>query len=489
MRRRSRVGALAAGLTLGLAPAAAAAGPPRGAITPRMLHAAYDLPVVAPTPQVVALVEAYDSPTVVRDLATFGRAFALPTCGTPRGCFRKVNQRGRSAPLPPRDLTGGHWITEAALGSQTVHAICQNCRLLLVEADSEDKGDLAAAVDTAVRLGASEVVTSYAFGESAVDLSLANHYDHPGVAITAATGDLGFSFGTNFPASYPGVVAVGGTLLSTSRGLRTGESVWKDARGATASGCSTVVAAPGWQADAQRRVGCDGRRSVADVAAVAAPGVPLYSSTAISPAGERGWFTVGGTSLSSPVIAATFALAGGVPHGVRAPEQLYAARAQAGLRDIVRGANGSCSGGPICTARAGYDGPTGLGTPRGLSAFRSGPPRTLDPAAPHAGLAAGGAIVRVDARGRGRIGVTNGNPFALRLTLRLRAPPDLRVVTRSVRVPARRRGAFALRLAPAAVARLRRRRSVRAWVSLELADPVGNRTTLVRFLRLEASAR
>jgi hypothetical protein len=38
------------------------------------------------------------------------------------------------------------------------------------------------------------------------------------------------------------------------------------------------------------------------------------------------------------------------------------------LNDVTTGSNGHC-GAPLCKAGAGWDGPTGLGTPSGIGAF------------------------------------------------------------------------------------------------------------------------
>ncbi len=355
-------------------PSAAGAAPSPGPLTPATLHSAYALPRTAPRPQTVAIVVAYDDPTIEHDLGTFSRRFALPACSRANGCLRRVNQRGQSAPLPSKDPTGGNWTTEAALSAETVHGVCHNCRLLIVEADSEANTDLAAAVDTAARLGAREISTSYIFTEGLFDSSLASHYDHPGVVITAAAGDGGFSYVTNVPASYPGVVAVGGTNLRLGRGGRwVGESVWRSADGTTASGCSAFTAAPAWQAPFAAKVGCAGRRAVADVAAAAGPGAPLYSSTALNPEGQRGWFEADGTSLSSPIVAGVFALAGGIGARQSAAAVLYGhlRSTRGAFHDIATGSNGSCAGQEICRASRGFDGPTGVGTPHGIAGFRA----------------------------------------------------------------------------------------------------------------------
>ena len=39
------------------------------------------------------------------------------------------------------------------------------------------------------------------------------------------------------------------------------------------------------------------------------------------------------------------------------------------LFDVTTGSNGTCGGSLVCKAKAGYDGPTGLGTPNGAAAF------------------------------------------------------------------------------------------------------------------------
>ena len=153
--------------------------------------------------------------------------------------------------------------------------------------------------------------------------------------------------------------------------------------------------APPWQQGTSgwSLVGCGISRAVADVSADADPytGVAVYDSTK-NAVGKNGWARIGGTSLSSPLIAAAFALAGGA-HGVAYPAlTLYnrEARFPASLHDVVSGSNGECrkkfvgegeSGctlseeskqclaKPICVAGPLYDGPTGVGTPNGLAAF------------------------------------------------------------------------------------------------------------------------
>ena len=203
--------------------------------------------------------------------------------------------------------------------------------------------------------------TATAAPESASDPTFdSEFYNHPGVAVTASAGDSGF--GVAYPAASPDVVAVGGTSLTTatnSRGWT--ESVWGSSAGGegTGSGCSADSAKPSWQKD----TGC-ARRTDNDVSADADPntGVAVYDTFS-----EGGWLEVGGTSASSPMIASVFALAGTPAAGTNPASYLYAHTAN--LFDVTSGADGSCSPAYLCTGQAGYDGPTGLGTPNGTAAF------------------------------------------------------------------------------------------------------------------------
>ncbi|WP_052397625.1 carboxypeptidase regulatory-like domain-containing protein [Streptomyces sp. NRRL F-5123] len=325
---------------------------------PGDLQAAYALPSAASgsgAGRTVALVDAFDDPTAAADLATYRSQYGLAPCTTANGCFRKIDQNG-GTDYPAADPG---WSGEIALDIQMVSAVCPNCKILLVEADDNSLDNLGAAVNQAVAQGALFVSNSYGGSESPGDTqSDALYYDHPGVAVTASTGDDGY--GVSYPASSPYVTAVGGTSLvkdASARGWT--ESAWAGA----GSGCSAYETKPAVQTD----TGC-ARRSVADVSAVADPdtGVAVYNAGA--------WHVYGGTSASSPIIASVYALAGD-PAAGSAPVAFPYGRTTA-LNDVVSGANGSC-GTYLCQAGAGYDGPTGLGTPKGVAAFASGPHATV----------------------------------------------------------------------------------------------------------------
>jgi subtilase family serine protease len=330
---------------------------------PAQFHGAYNLPTTGPSGQTIAIVDAYDDPSVKSDLDVYDSTYGLPpfpSCGgsVTTACFQKVDQRGGAA--YPRKDAG--WALEIALDVETAHQICQNCKILLVEADSNSFANLSAAVNTAAALGANAISNSYG-GSDTSSASLAAAYDHNGIAITASSGDGGY--GVESPASFQTVVAVGGTTLRLgSNNSYAGESVWNGA----GSGCSAYWSAQSWQTSASgwAATGCGTSRGVADVAADADPntGASVYDTTRYQ--GQSGWFQVGGTSLSAPLIAAVYGLAGNAGSSSY-PASIPYAHTSA-LHDVTSGSNGSCST-TMCKGAAGYDGPTGVGTPNGTGGF------------------------------------------------------------------------------------------------------------------------
>ena len=361
----------------GARPAVAVKEPYPGYLTPQRLHDAYALPTEtdASHVQTVAVVDAYDDPTAEADLDVYDKQFGLPSCTSANGCFRKVNQSGNSSPLPKKQ---GEWAAEISIDVQMVRAICQSCRILLVEAKSEEFGDLGAAVNAAAAAGADEISNSYGGAEEHSYTTLASaYYDHPGTLVAASSGDCGYlnkacagePAAAEFPASAPQVLAVGGTSLSEHKG-EWSASVWNEG----GSGCSEAFGAAPWQSEVANfsATGCGSGRSVADVAAIGDPdtGVDVYDSTPEGGGSPTGWGVWGGTSVAAPILAAEFALAGGA-RGVAYPAAtLYPHLGEAGaLYDVLSGKNGSCGGATECQATSGYDGPTGVGSPLGTEAF------------------------------------------------------------------------------------------------------------------------
>jgi hypothetical protein len=360
----------------GARPAVTNKNPEPGFLTPQSLHAAYALPTetAASSLQTVAVVDAFDDPTAEADLDVYDKQFGLPACTTANGCFAKINQAGNPSPLPKKQ---GEWAGEISIDVQMARAICQSCRILLVETNSEEFSDLGKGVNAAVNAGASVVSNSYGGPEQSSYTSLgATYFDHPGVVVAASSGDCGYlnkaclgEHAANFPADSPDVVSVGGTSLSESKATWS-STVWNEG----GSGCSKFFSAAPWQSSVANfgATGCASGRSVADVAAIGDPetGVDVYDSTPEGGGSPTGWGVWGGTSVASPIVAAEFALAGGARQVSYPAATLYPHLGDSGaLYDVVAGSNGSCAGASECKAVAGYDGPTGVGSPLGLQAF------------------------------------------------------------------------------------------------------------------------
>ncbi len=401
---------------------------PAGGLTPAELASAYGYdPAAGGSGQTIAIVDAYDDPNIEGDLAAFDAAYGIAACTKANGCLTKVSQTGSAKSLPAADTTG--WSVEISLDVETAHSACPKCKILLVEAKSPAFKSLATAVGEAVALGATEVSNSYGGPEGELGTIEAAAYDHAGVVIAAATGDYGYDDWTelnegfeppgrpNVPASLSSVVAVGGTTLELDEaGKRASERVWNGngpldgsefAEGATGGGCSTLFTAQPWQQDAPGfgASGCGGKRLAADVSAVADPytGFDIYDSYNCGEACEsfkRGsdWLTIGGTSLSTPLISSLYALAGG-SNGVSYPSlTLYGHLGDSStLYDVTEGGNGYCDAAPesvcgypdalgalikgyalqvdceyttACDAAPGFDGPSGVGTPNSLDLFK-----------------------------------------------------------------------------------------------------------------------
>lgn len=396
---------------------------PAGGYTPGDIATAYGAnPAVGGSGQTVALVDAFNDPNINADLATFDARYGLPA--ETAASFRVVGQDGTTT-LPAQNDPSG-WSAEEALDVETVRGLCHLCNVVLVEANSDSDTDLSAAAAAAAALGATVIGNSYGFFEG---LNLPDEaYDFPGVVVVAATGDDGWydqdlltaDNSPSVPASAPDVVAVGGTTLNVDQnGARRSETTWNDdgpydynafqanaPQGATGGGCSTVYTAQPWQLHAAgyAATGCGSARSAADVSVDGdyLTGLDVYSSYDCgAPCEPVGWGTFGGTSLSSAIVAALWALAGG-SHGLQYPAaSLYAARATPAFHDVTEGGSGYCDGFGNCQAQSpspntfgnglldcawdasgvprstvgqcnagpGYDGPTGVGTPNGLAGF------------------------------------------------------------------------------------------------------------------------
>ena len=306
----------------------------------------------------VAIVDAYNDPNALADVNVYRNEWDIsPLYSQGSPTFTQVNGDGGTS-LPANNTS---WSEEISLDLDMVSAICPNCNIMLVEANSASITDLGNAVSFAAKNGASVISNSYGAKEFSSETTYDTYYNHPGIPITVSAGDSGY--GVQYPAASPDVTAVGGTALTGS--LRSGwsQTVWSG----TGSGCSAYESAQSWQPSTKL---CS-MRTVADIAAVADhnTGVAVYDSY-----GEPGWMVFGGTSVASPIIASIYALASNTSSANAGG--LYGA----GLIPVTSGTNAHHCTNYLCNAAdsttytvAGntyyYNGPTGVGTPNGLTGF------------------------------------------------------------------------------------------------------------------------
>lgn len=354
-----------------LGAAGAAAG-----YSPAQLQAAYGLQAAnLGIRQTVAIIAAGGDPNAESDLGVYRSQYGLPACSTTDGCLTVTNQTGGTTLPPP--ITG--YTEQIPTDLEMVSAVCPNCHLLLVEASSSSINDLGTAVNEAVSLGAHVVDFSYYGPEDPSEAAQWDPYfNHPGVAITASAGNSGYSGAVNYPAASQYVTSVGGTVLDAAgaSGCTTsqaGARGWcETAWGQTTSGCSLYEPRPSWQGT---QTNCTGRADN-DIAAVASssssPGAPVAVYDSYN---NSGWVENGGTGVAAPVVAGIYADAG--PPGATGYPAAYPYQHPGGgyinpgtaypyfngLNDVNSGSTGSCSPADLCTAGAGWDGPTGVGSP------------------------------------------------------------------------------------------------------------------------------
>jgi subtilase family serine protease len=295
--------------------------------------------------ETIAIVDAYNDPNILSDLARFDSQFSLPAPPS----IKVVNQNGGTS-LPSANRG---WATEIALDVEWAHAIAPGANILLVEASSATSTSLDAALDYA-RNAPGVVVVSNSWGgseystEKSEDVHFTTPAGHAGVTFTVAAGDSGT--GAEYPSSSPNVLSVGGTSLRLGSGSAwSSESVWSGGGGGT----SLYESVPGYQSG----LGLT-KRGTPDVSYDADPntGVAVYDTY-----GSSGWVEVGGTSAGAPQWAALIAIAdqgraiAGLGSLGNAQAALYSLP-RSDFHDIVAGSNG-------LSATAGYDVSSGIGSP------------------------------------------------------------------------------------------------------------------------------
>jgi len=315
--------------------------------------------------QTIAIVAAYNAPTIAADLATFDKQYGLAAPAT----FKKVSQTGSTTSLPATDAS---WALEISLDVEWAHAIAPAASILLVEATTSSLTNLNTAIDYAAKqTGVSVISNSWGTaGEISGEATNDAHCKLLKAVCVFSTGDSGNPGG--YPAYNPYVVAVGGTSLSLATSSTGAVSVASEAAwSGSGGGVSIYEPRPSYQSALPFSM-----RAIPDVSYDADPatGFSVYDSTPYS--GSSGWFQMGGTSAGAPQWAGILAaanqlrkakskapLAGWNSTTLKSPADTVAYALTSGLADIATGAtNGSC--GARCTVSTGYDAVTGLGSPR-----------------------------------------------------------------------------------------------------------------------------
>lgn len=309
------------------------------------------------TGQTVAIVTAYDNPTIAKDLAQFDTTFGLPAPPS----FKKVNQSGGTK-YPTVD---GGWALETALDVEWVHAVAPGAAILLVEASSSALTNMFTAISYAAKQSAVTVISnSYGVaGEFSGEASYDSKCALTKAVCVFSSGDSGNPGG--YPAYNPYVLAVGGTTLTIdSEEVVQSETAWSGSGG----GVSLYENKPAYQSALPYP-----KRTIPDVSYDADPATGFAVYTATSYENQSGWFQVGGTSAGAPQWSGIVAAADQLRKAVgKAPLVSYnsttktfplhnAVYGLTSLFDVTTGSNGTCS---ECTATTGFDAVTGVGSPR-----------------------------------------------------------------------------------------------------------------------------
>jgi subtilase family serine protease len=302
----------------------------------------------------IAIVDAYDYPTAVNDLAVFSSKFGLPAANLE--VEYAYNTR------PPQDPSGG-WELEEALDIEWAHAMAPNARIILVEAASNSYSDLfyaeSLATNEVAAYGGGEVTNSWGGSEFTGEQAYDSYFNTPGVVYFASSGDSAFAL--SYPAVSPNVIAAGGTSIQRNpAGSFTGETYWDNQYGGGGGGLSQYETIPSYQSVITSIVGT--HRGVPDVSSDADPvsGVAVYDTTPFQ-GNVPAWIQLGGTSVSSPTLAG-IANVTGVTNFSSSNEtltEIYTDYGSSGeyaaeFRDITQG-NGNC--------KIGWDICTGVGSP------------------------------------------------------------------------------------------------------------------------------
>ena len=317
------------------------------------IQKAYNVDVTLGSGQTVAVVDAYGYTDIESDLAVYRSTYGLPPCTIASGCLTVVNDNGETTPLPAEgsDADAQGWIGETAFDVDMVSAGCPMCKIVVVEAGAPGNAGLDIGQTAAVKLKVGTISDSWGGPEDPTSPGEEGSFNNAGIGTFVSSGDDGYNNGGSLP-QYPStsafVISVGGTTMTvdTTQARGWGEVAWTDG----GSSCSTIIAKPSYQPS---QAAC-AMRAASDLSAAAdggSQGIANYVAK------QNGWSQADGTSAASPITAAVFAGAG---HGDAVPAFIY--KHPDAFNDVVMGINGGCASN-LCDAGAGWDGPTGVGTP------------------------------------------------------------------------------------------------------------------------------
>jgi subtilase family serine protease len=403
---------------------------PAGGYTPNDIATAYGATPSTKTNVTVGIVDAFGDPNLQADVNVFDKQYGLPIESAMS--LRIISETGGAVPSTTDTGWGVEQSLDVEAVRGLCHA-CKIVMVEASStgdadlAAAENEAITAGATVVSNSFGGAESSNppSKAFA------SAFNHPGIVQVASTGDNGWYDWDLANKnnhasnapaLPAALPTAVAVGGTsLYLNDNGSRASETVWNEngpsdqfggelgeEEGASGGGCSTLYTAPKWQSSASgySNTGCAGTRLAADISAIADPftGYDIYDNFGTD---GVGWETLGGTSLAAPVISALWALAGGAGGEATPALSLYGhyKSASSTLYDVTVGGNGFCGtssatscgdaytevpnmfgAGQLdcywvgttatlatadgqCHAKAGYDGPSGVGTPKGTAVF------------------------------------------------------------------------------------------------------------------------
>jgi hypothetical protein len=363
--------------------------PPAGTVayTPAQIRTAYGINglTLDGTGQTIAIVDAYDDPSLYQAVDAFDNQFGLtasgPTLfdqyGAASTFLTVLNQNGQTTAPPVTDPSGAgtdNWEVEEALDVEWAHAIAPGAQIILVEASSQALSALMASVAIAAsRPGVAVVNMSWGFpeGQSVFqneEATYDGYFTTPGVTFVASTGDYGTA-DPEYPAFSPNVLAVGGTSLNLNGdGSYIGEAGWgyqSAAAGAfigSGGGLSLYEPEPAYQQGVQST----GSRTTPDVSFVADPNTGAWIADPYNLDPSNPFEVVGGTSLSAPAWTGLIALAdqGRAAAGELPLDSPSSADAQQALYSLPQvDYNVISSGYNGYTAGPGYNLVSGLGTP------------------------------------------------------------------------------------------------------------------------------